>query len=151
MQAKACIKNEFCKEKSSFIPRRNMATVSELWWAFYFRIVGIKLYFKSFFLVKVIFWEEDVLPLSRISYALSIFRPVLPNLVVSSLSYVSSSHFYDIEIHKKEMSFCIFFSSNFEKKIAHILCCSIFRNSLCLIKWPCKMFHNLPYFQDAPN
>ena len=151
MQAQACIKNEFCKKKYSFVPRRNMATVSELWWAFYFRIVGIKLYFKSFFLVKVIFWEEDVLPLSRISYALSIFRPVLPNLVVSSLSYVSSSHFYDIEIHKKEMSFCIFFRQILKKKIAKILCCSIFRNSLCLIKWPCKMFHNLPYFQDAPN
>ena len=116
MQAQACIKNEFCKKKYSFVPRRNMATVSELWWAFYFRIVGIKLYFKSFFLVKVIFWEEDVLPLSRISYALSIFRPVLPNLVVSSLSYVSSSHFYDIEIHKKEMSFCIFFFVKFWKK-----------------------------------
>ena len=116
MQLRLVSRMNSAEKKSSFIPRRNMASVSGLWWAFYFRIVGIKLYFKSFFLVKVIFWGEDVLPLSRISYALSIFRPVLPNLVVSSLSYVSSSHFYDIEIHKKEMSFCIFFSSNFEKK-----------------------------------
>ena len=61
---------------------------------------------KFFFLVKVILLKTLVS--LRISFALSIFRPVLPNLVVSSSCVCLSYSFYDIDIHKRK-NFILFF------------------------------------------